>query len=114
MLFGTWPQAHAYDPSVYMETRLYKRGLIELNWNTLAKFRHIDGQHFRNLQKFRRLLDGRSMRHNSLIDLESIQHKLSSDYSLTICFSLRFPLADGPSFSISAQTLTKCPFVKGQ
>ena len=23
MLFGTWSQAHAYDPSDYMETRLY-------------------------------------------------------------------------------------------
>ena len=34
-----------------------------------------------------------------LIDLESIQHKLSSDYSLTICFSRRFLHIDGPSFS---------------
>ena len=33
------------------------------------------------------------------IDLESIQHKLSSDYSLDIYFSLRFPYIDGPSFS---------------
>ena len=23
MLFGTWSQAHAYDPSDYMETRLH-------------------------------------------------------------------------------------------
>ena len=30
-----------------------------------------------------------------MIDLESIQHKLSSDYSLTICFSRRFPYIDG-------------------
>ena len=34
-----------------------------------------------------------------LIDLESIQHKLSSDYSLNIYFSRRFPFVDGPSFS---------------
>ena len=34
-----------------------------------------------------------------LIDLESIQHKLSSDYSLNICFSRRFPYIDSPSFS---------------
>ena len=32
------------------------------------------------------------------IDLESIQHKFSSDYSLNICFSRRFPYIDGPSF----------------
>ena len=37
--------------------------------------------------------------HNFLIDLESIQHKLSSDYSLNIYFSRRFPYIDGPSFS---------------
>ena len=34
-----------------------------------------------------------------MIDFESIQHKLSSDYSLNICFSRRFPYIDGPSFS---------------
>ena len=34
-----------------------------------------------------------------LIDLESIQHKLSSDYSLNICFSRCFLYIDGPSFS---------------
>ena len=34
-----------------------------------------------------------------LVDLESIQHKLSSDYNLNICFSHRFPHIDGPSFS---------------
>ena len=33
-----------------------------------------------------------------MIDLESIQHKLSSDYSLKIYFSRRFPYIDGPSF----------------
>ena len=33
------------------------------------------------------------------IDLESIQHKLSSDYSLNICFSRCFPYIDGPKFS---------------
>ena len=34
-----------------------------------------------------------------MIDLESIQHKLSSDYSLNISFSRRFPYIDSPSFS---------------
>ena len=34
-----------------------------------------------------------------MIDLESIQHKLSSDYILNIYFSLRFPFVDSPSFS---------------
>ena len=42
----------------------------------------------------------RSIRYNFfLIDLESIQDKLSSDYSLNIYFSRRFPYIDGPSFS---------------
>ena len=30
--------------------------------------------------------------------MESIQHKLSSDYSLNIYFSRSFPYIDGPSF----------------
>ena len=34
-----------------------------------------------------------------MIDLESIQHELSSDYSLSIYFSRRFPKIDGPPFS---------------
>ena len=34
-----------------------------------------------------------------LIDLESIQHKVSSDYSLNIYLSRCFPYIDGPSFS---------------
>ena len=33
------------------------------------------------------------------IDLASIQHKLSSGYSLNICFWRRFPYIGGPSFS---------------
>ena len=33
-----------------------------------------------------------------MIDLESIQHKLSSDYSLNMYFSRCFPFIDGPSF----------------
>ena len=41
----------------------------------------------------------RSIRYNCLIDLQSIQHKLSSDYSLTIYFSLLFLYIGGPSFS---------------
>ena len=34
-----------------------------------------------------------------MINLESIQHKLSSDYSLNIYFSRSFPYIDSPSFS---------------
>ena len=42
----------------------------------------------------------RLIRYNvSEIDLESIQRKLSSDYSLNIYFSRRFPYIDSPSFS---------------
>ena len=41
----------------------------------------------------------RLIRYTFLIDLESIQHKLSSDYSLNIYFLRRFPYIDGPSFS---------------
>ena len=41
----------------------------------------------------------RSIRYNFFIDLESIQHKLSSDYSLNIYFSRRFPYIDSLSFS---------------
>ena len=41
----------------------------------------------------------KSKRYNFLIDLESIQHKLSSDYSLDIYFSRCFPYINGPSFS---------------
>ena len=33
MLFGTWSQAHAYDPSAYMETRLND---FFSNHNTIA------------------------------------------------------------------------------
>ena len=40
----------------------------------------------------------RSVRYDFLIDLESIQHRLSSNYSLNMCFSRRFPYIDGPSF----------------
>ena len=29
MLSGTWPEAHAYDPSDYMETRLYFDVLLD-------------------------------------------------------------------------------------
>ena len=34
-----------------------------------------------------------------MTDLESIRDKLSSDYSLNIYVSCRFPYNDGPSFS---------------
>ena len=41
----------------------------------------------------------KSIRYTFLIDLESIQPELSSDYSLDIYFSRCFPYIDGPSFS---------------
>ena len=41
----------------------------------------------------------RSIRYNLVVDLESIQHNLSSDYSLNTYFSRRFPYIDSPSFS---------------
>ena len=54
---------------------------------------------FRNPQSFVDCSMERSIRIIFLIDLESIQHNLSSAYSLNICFSRRFPYIDGPSFS---------------
>ena len=55
---------------------------------------------FRNPQSFVDCLMERSIRYNFfLIDLESIQHELSSDYSLNIYFLRCFPYIDGPSFS---------------
>ena len=54
---------------------------------------------FRNPQSFVNCSMERSIRYQFFIDLESIQHKLSSDYSLNIYFSRRFPYIDGPSFS---------------
>ena len=55
---------------------------------------------FRNPQSFIDCSMERSIRYNFLIDLESIQHKLSSDYSLHMYFSRRFPYIDGPSLSL--------------
>ena len=46
-----------------------------------------------------------------MIDLESIQHKLSTDYSLTIYFSRRFPYIYGLSFS-PYKPLQKVDFAK--
>ena len=54
---------------------------------------------FRNPQSFVDCSMEMSIRYNFLIDLESIQHKLSSDYSLNIYFSCRFPFIDSPPFS---------------
>ena len=54
---------------------------------------------FPNPRSFVDCLMERSIRYNFLIDLESMQHKLSSDYSLTANFSRRFPCIDGQSFS---------------
>ena len=40
-----------------------------------------------------------SIRYNFLIDLDSTDDMLSSDYSLNVCFSPRFPYIDGQRFS---------------
>ena len=75
--------------------------MVELNCNTLADFRYRNGQYFSviNFQIFVNCWIERSMRYSFFIDLERSQHKLSSDYSLNMCFSRRFPYIDGPSFS---------------
>ena len=54
---------------------------------------------FRNLKSFVDCLMERLIRYNFLDVLESIQQKLSSDHSLSNCFSRSFPYIDGPSFS---------------
>ena len=41
----------------------------------------------------------RSIRYSFFIDLESIQRKLSSDYSLNTYFSRCLPYIDSPTFS---------------
>ena len=60
----------------------YKRGLVELNCSTLVNFRCRNGQHFSGVLKVSSIprWTGRSGI-IFLIDLESIQHKLSFDYS---------------------------------
>ena len=57
-----------------------------------------------------------SVRYISLINLDNIHNKLSSDYSLTVCFSHHFPytVTDGQSFSRYKFALTSCSFSKGQ
>ena len=69
---------------------------------------------FRNSQSFVDCSMERSIRYIFLIDLESIQHKLSSDYSLNIYSSCCFPYIEGPSFSPIIQTPTKCRLFKGR
>ena len=54
---------------------------------------------FPEFSKFRQLFDGKVDKVSIFIDLVSIQRKLSSDYSLTVCFSRRFPHIDDLSFS---------------
>ena len=68
---------------------------------------------FPESSKFRLLLDGKSIRYDFFNDLESIQHKLSSDYSLNICFSRRFPSIDVPSFSYKMSVFDNMQFFPG-
>ena len=49
---------------------------------------------FQNLQSFADCLMKMSIRYIFLIDLDYIHNKLSSDYSLNICFLRRFPYTD--------------------
>ena len=75
-------------------------GLLELNCNTLVKLRLLQKRPLlRNPQSFVDCSMERSIRYNFFIDLESIQHTLSPDYSLNMYFSRRFPHIDSPSFS---------------
>ena len=53
---------------------------------------------FQNLQSFINCWMERSIRYHFFIDLESIQHMFSFDYSLNICFSRPFLYSDRPSF----------------
>ena len=65
-----------------------------------AKIQTLDQpEFFQNLQSFADCSMKMLIRYDFLIDLESIHNKLSSDYSLNICFSRRFPCTDGQSFS---------------
>ena len=81
---------YSSDNHLVVSAELQYSGKIEIQkWPAL----------FRNPQNFVDCSMGRSKGIIFLIDLESIQHKLSSDYSLNIYFSRRFPYNDGPSFS---------------
>ena len=53
---------------------------------------------FQNLQSFADCSTKMSIKYNFWIDLDSIHNKLSSDYSLNICFSCRLPCTNGQSF----------------
>ena len=74
-----------------------KPALLELNCNTLVKLRYRNGQHYSGILKVSCSMESRQGI-IFLIDLESIQHKLSSDYSLNIYFSRRFPYIDSHHF----------------
>ena len=74
--------------------------LLELNCNTLLKLRYRNDQYYSGILKVSSIARWKSREGIIvLIDLESIQHKLSSDYSLDVYFLRRFPYIDGPSFS---------------
>ena len=73
--------------------------LIELNYNTLVKLRYRNGQHYSEILKVSSIARWKGrLGITFLIDLENIQHKISSEYSSNIYFSRRFPYIDGPSF----------------
>ena len=65
-------------------------------WHFQGKFLNISSFHsiILHLRRFPHMLWSREIHFNL-----SIQHKLSSDYSLNIRFSCHFPCIDGPSFS---------------
>ena len=83
------------------DNHLISSGLLELNCNTLLKLRYRNGQHYSEILKVSSIARWKSRKGIIFsIDLENIQHRLSSDYSLDIYFSRRFPYIDGPSFSL--------------
>ena len=63
MADNSLPRNHLSDAHRWTTINLLqeqcKRGLVELNCNTLVKFKYRSGQHFPKSSKFRRLLDGK-------------------------------------------------------
>ena len=79
----------------------YKLGLLELNCNTLVKLKYRKVQHYSGILKVSSIARRKGRGIIFLTDLESIQHKLSSDYSLNIYFSRCFTYTDGRSFLLT-------------
>ena len=67
MLFGTWSEAHAYDPSDYMETRL--KVIIytfEIQCNKMTPFKTQGKLNFMIYLQKELIFNYRSFQHHSL------------------------------------------------